>query len=123
MPWTADMAVENLSVEDAEAGKNPLFTYYKEIMNLKKNCDVLRNGDIDIYETEDQGIVSFIRMTKSESVLVLVNLTGEIKELDLTPSETYGEFTQILFQSTDDQQSNLNKNHVTINPYSLLVLE
>ena len=92
-------------------------------MNLKKNCDVLRNGDIDIYETEDQGIVSFIRMTKSESVLVLVNLTGEIKELDLTPSETYGEFTQILFQSTDDQQSNLNKNHVTINPYSLLVLE
>lgn len=123
MPWTADMAVEGLSVEEAEAGVNPLYTYYKEVMNLKKSCDVLRDGDIDVYETEDQGIVSFIRMTQSESVLVLVNLTGEVKELDLAPSETYGEFTQILFQSTDDTQSSLEGSHVTINPYSLLVLE
>ncbi len=123
MPWTADMAVEGLSVEEAEAGVNPLYTYYKEVMNLKKSCEVLRDGDIDVYETEDQGIVSFIRMTQSESALVLVNLTGEVKELDLAPSETYGEFTQILFQSTDDTQSSLDGNHVTINPYSLLVLE
>ena len=62
-------------------------------------------------------------MTQNESALVLVNLTGEVKELDLVPSETYGEFTQILFQSTDDTQSSLDGNHVTINPYSLLVLE
>ena len=110
-------------MEEAEAGVNPLYTYYKEVMNLKKSCEVLRDGDIDVYETADQGIVSFIRMTQSESALVLVNLTGEVKELDLAPSETYGEFTQILFQSTDDTQSSLEGSHVTINPYSLLVLE
>lgn len=83
MPWTEEMAKEGLTVDAALAGENPLFNYYTEILNLKKNSDVLRNGDIDVYETGDQGIESFIRMTKDESLLVLVNLTGETKELDL----------------------------------------
>lgn len=123
MPWTEDLAEEGLSVEAAEAGENALYTYYKEIMNLKKDMDVLRNGDIDLYETEDQGIVSFIRMTENESVLVLINLTGETKELDLVPSEKYGEFTDIRFQSADDAESNLDGSHAQIKPYSMLVLE
>ena len=124
MPWTEELASDDgLNVEAAEAGENPLYTYYKEVMNLKKNNDVLRDGDIDVYETGDQGVASFIRMTQDESVLVLVNLTGEVKELDLEPSEVYGEFTQIVFQSTDDTQSSIDGAHVTINPYSLLVLE
>ena len=35
--------------------RNSLYTYYKEILNLKKDTDVIRNGDIDTYETGDQG--------------------------------------------------------------------
>ena len=123
MPWTEEMAKEGLTVDAALAGENPLFNYYTEILNLKKNSDVLRNGDIDVYETEDQGIESFIRMTKDESLLVLVNLTGETKELDLKTSEVYGDFTSVFFQSADDKESKLEGSHVTISPYTLLVLE
>lgn len=119
MPWTG----EGMTVETAEAGENPLYSYYKEILNLKKDVEVLRIGDIDEYDTGDQEIVSFIRMTESESVLVLINLTGETKELDLEASETYGEFTNILFRSSDDTQSSLEGSHVQIQPYSMLVLE
>ena len=119
MPWSG----EGMSVESAQAGENGLYSYYKEILNLKKDNEVLRTGDIDEYNTGDQGIVSFVRMTESQSVLVLINLTGETKELDLEPSEKYGEFTKILFRSSDDTQSSLEGSHAKIQPYSMLVLE
>ena len=119
MPWTGGEG----SVEQAENGGNDLYTYYKEIFNLKKDTDVLRNGDIDVYETGDQGLVSFIRMTEDESMLVLINLTEETKTLELAPSEKYGEFTGIYFQSSDDTESSLDGSQVQIKPYSMLVLE
>lgn len=119
MPWTGGEG----SVEQAENGENSLYTYYKEILNLKKDTDVIRNGDIDTYETGDQGIVSYIRMTEDESMLVLINLTGETKTLELAPSEKYGEFTSIYFQSSDDTESRLEGNSLQIRPYGMLVLE
>ena len=119
MPWTGGEG----SVEQAENGENSLYTYYKEILNLKKDTDVIRNGDIDTYETGDQGIVSYIRMTEDESLLVLLNLTGETKTLELAPSEKYGEFTSIYFQSSDDTESSLEGSSVQIRPYGMLVLE
>ena len=84
---------------------------------------MIRNGDIDTYETGDQGIVSYIRMTEDESMLVLINLTGETQTLELAPSEKYGEFTSIYFQNSDDTESRLEGNNFQIRPYGMLVLE
>ena len=53
------------------------------------------NGDIDTYTLESQEVVSYIRMTQEERVLVLINLTGEEKQLQITDDPNYGAFTFI----------------------------
>lgn len=78
---------------------------------------------MDEYVLESQEIVSYIRMTADQRVLVLINLTGNELTQELEEDPNYGQFTNILFQSQNDTSSALDGQTVTIAPYSMLILE
>ena len=90
---------------------------------MRKQIPALMNGDIDEYVLDSQQLLSYIRMTKDQRVLVLVNLTGEALTQDLPEDPNYGSFNRVLFQSSQDTGSQLDGSTVTIAPYSMLVLE
>ena len=111
------------SVEAQIDDPDSLYAHYKELIGVRKQIPALMNGDIDEYVLDSQQLLSYIRMTKDQRVLVLVNLTGEALTQDLPEDPNYGNFNRVLFQSSQDTGSQLDGSTVTIAPYSMLVLE
>lgn len=100
-----------------------MLSHYKEVIAVRKDTPALMNGDIDEYVLESQEIVSYIRMTEDQRVLVLINLTGDEKEIEVAVDPNYGDFTEILFKSGVDEISNLEGQMLTLAPYSMVILE
>lgn len=111
------------SVEAQIDDPTSLLSHYKELIQTRKDTPALMNGDMDEYVLESQEIVSYIRMTEDQRVLVLINLTGNELTQELEEDPNYGQFTNILFQSQNDTSSTLDGQTVTIAPYSMLILE
>lgn len=100
-----------------------LLNHYKELIHARKNIPALMNGDIDEYSLDSDQVVSYIRMTKDQRVLVLVNLTGETVTQELPKDANYGSFQKVLFHSSQDSVSQLSDDTLTLAPYSMVVLE
>lgn len=111
------------SVEVQQEDPNSMLSHYKEVIKTRKEIPALMNGDIDEYVLESQEIVSYIRMTEDQRVLVLINLTGDEMTQEIAPDPNYGEFTEIIFQSAVDEISSLDGERLTLAPYSMVVLE
>ncbi|MCI7813618.1 MAG: alpha-amylase family glycosyl hydrolase [Robinsoniella sp.] len=111
------------SVEAQIDDPTSLLSHYKELIQTRKDIPALMNGDLDEYPIDSQEIVSYIRMTNEQRVLVLINLTGEALTQELSADPNYGEFTSIIFQSQNDTSSSLDGQNVTIAPYSMIILE
>ena len=111
------------SVEAQIDQPDSLYAHYKEVIHARKRIPALMNGDIDEYDLGSQQIVSYIRMTKDQRVLVVVNLSGETMTQELPVDPNYGSFHRVLFQSSQDTVSQLNDSALTLAPYSMIVLE
>lgn len=111
------------SVEAQTDDPESMLSHYKEIIETRKAIPALMNGDIDTYTLESQEVVSYIRMTQEERVLVLINLTGEEKQIQITDDPNYGAFTEVAFQAKTDQISNLAGQDLTLAPYAMVVLQ
>lgn len=111
------------SVEAQFDQPDSLYTHYKELIQTRKNIPALMNGDIDEYPIDSQQIVSYIRMTQDQRVLVVVNLSGETLTQELTADPNYGSFRKVLYHSSQDSISELNGSTLTLAPYSMVVLE
>ena len=111
------------SVEAQQDDPESILSHYKEVIKVRKETPALMNGDIDEYVLDSQEIVSYIRMTEDQRVLVLINLTGKemVQELEADPN--YGAFTNVLFRSSVDETSGLEGTTLTLAPYSMVVLE
>ncbi|MCI7814408.1 MAG: alpha-amylase family glycosyl hydrolase [Lachnospiraceae bacterium] len=111
------------SVEAQIEQPDSLYAHYKELIQTRKNIPALMNGDIDEYPIDSQQIVSYIRMTQDQRVLVIVNLSGETITQELTADPNYGSFRKVLYRSSQDSVSELNGSTLTLAPYSMVVLE
>lgn len=111
------------SVEAQQEDPASLLSHYKEVIKTRKEIPALMNGDIDEYDVDSQEIISYIRMTEDQRVLVLINLTGSELTQEITADPNYGEFTDVVFQSAVDEISSLEGQTLTLAPYSMIILE
>lgn len=111
------------SVEAQKDDSNSLFSHYQELIYARTNIPALKNGGIDVYETGNNKVVSYIRMTEEQRVLVLINLSGETVHVPVASSDVYGQFLRVIFQSSNDTISTLDGETLTIAPYSTIVVE
>ena len=56
----------------------------------------LKDGDVAEYDTGNNGVASYIRMTQDDSVLVATNLTGNEITVEVKPDAEFGSFSKIL---------------------------
>lgn len=111
------------SVEAQINDPTSLYSHYEELINARTNIPALKDGGIGEYDLGGQNILSFVRVTDTQRVLVAINLTGQTVTETVTPSDSYGQFIRTVFKSTNDCVSNFDGETVTIAPYSVIVLE
>lgn len=111
------------SVEAQLDDPNSMLAHYKEVIQTRKAIPALSNGDLDEYPLESQEVVSYIRMTEDQRVLVVINLTGNEQALEITADPNYGEFTSVVYQASVDTASKLDGQSLILAPYSMMILE
>lgn len=73
LPIHDDYEKVNAEVEDAD--KNSVLNYFRELNNLRKNNEILLNGDYEEILKDDENIFAFSRSFENKKIFVLVNFT------------------------------------------------
>lgn len=108
-----------VNVEAQLTDPSSLLSLYRNVIEWRTGTAALRDGAVEDYSVEDDQVLSYIRATASEQVLVVHNLSSEAKEVSLSEKEPH--FSAILHQ-TDDQAS-LQNGTISLPPYSTVVLK
>ncbi|KAB2492885.1 glycoside hydrolase family 13 protein [Priestia endophytica] len=119
-PWIkVNENYKNINVEKALDDPHSLYHYYKKLINLRKEKEVLVYGDYHLILEEDDKIYAYIRTLKEEKVLVIVNLFKECAYFHL-PSEYQGSAYQLLLSNYDIKEEQ-NVNYIELQPYEARV--
>ena len=71
-----------INAEAAVADPDSVFHHYRKLIELRKTCDVFRNGSFTLLLPEDQNIFAYTRDTENEHMLVVCNFTDRYLHLD-----------------------------------------
>lgn len=74
-PWQSlqsDSATANVEVQSADSGS--ILTLYRKLIRLRSQHAALARGTVVPLVTNDSAVVAFIRLTRTEAVLVMANL-------------------------------------------------
>lgn len=110
---------DSVNVEVQLTDQTSLLSQYRNLILWRTGTAALRDGAVEDYSVEDDQVLSYIRATANEQVLVVHNLSGEVKEVSL--SEKGPHFSALLHQ-TDDKAS-LQNGTLSLPPYSTVILK
>ncbi|HFI0165037.1 TPA: alpha,alpha-phosphotrehalase [Streptococcus suis] len=114
-PWLkAGKSYQTINVEQEKTG--PIFTFYQELIRLRKELPLISEGDYKAAYKDSQKIYAFERLHNGEKLLVLNNFFAEEVELDLADDYAHG---QILISNYPDNK--LGKK-IILKPYQAMAI-
>ncbi|NJJ39900.1 glycoside hydrolase family 13 protein [Paenibacillus apii] len=86
-PWLAvNPNYTEINVENALADPDSIFHYYKRLIELRKEQDIIVYGEYKIVAEENERVYAYQRALGSERLLVILNFFGESASFEL-PAE------------------------------------
>ena len=83
-PWrSVDLAYTSFNAATETKNPNSLLLHYQNLISLRNQHAALRIGDVYTLRPKNSGIFATLRISKAETVMVLINLTS-------TPLKDYG---------------------------------
>ncbi|MDF2884044.1 MAG: alpha,alpha-phosphotrehalase [Clostridiaceae bacterium] len=109
----------NINADNALKDKNSIFYYYKKLIELRKEYDIIAYGDFELILKNDPQIFAYIRSYKNEKLLVVNNFYA--KDTTFTPPKDINleGKSQILISNYSDTQDNINE--FVLRPYESAV--
>ena len=65
------------------ADEDSVFHYYRQLIGLRKEYDVLRDGWFELLDEQDEKIFAYTRDTEHEHLLVVCNFTGDYLDYEI----------------------------------------
>ena len=66
-----------INVENQINDEESIFNFYKKMIKLRRNSDVLIYGEYDLILKDDKNIYSYIRKLDNEKIIIITNLTNK----------------------------------------------
>jgi trehalose-6-phosphate hydrolase len=77
-PWIDTAAnYKEINAENAMKDSNSVFYHYQELIRLRKEYDVITNGDYELISEDHDSVFAFVRNTDHETLLVINNFYGK----------------------------------------------
>ena len=112
-PWlTVNPNHATINAEAAMADPDSVFHYYKKLVQIRKDYDVILSGSFTLLCPEDEKIFAYTRDTEDAHLLVVCNFSGEEQPFDLP--EAYRD-AQVLIANYPDRA------HI-LRPYEAMML-
>ncbi len=82
-PWIEmGKMADGINVEEDLKSNKSVFSYYKKLINLRKEYDIIRDGNFTILDADSKDTFIYTRETKGETLYIICNLTDKPVEID-----------------------------------------
>ena len=83
-PWMAvNPNYKTINVQEEETETDSLLNFYKKIIKLRQDMDVLSFGDIKFFDKDNPSVFAYARKYHEKEILVIVNLSNHQEKLAL----------------------------------------
>ena len=110
---------DRINIADALADKNSVFYHYKKLIALRKQYEVIVEGDYRLINENDSEVYSYVRETEEETLLVICSFSDK-KVNFKTPEEFIHQKFCLLLSNDEASSENLGK-EMTLKPYEALI--
>ncbi|WP_312098916.1 alpha,alpha-phosphotrehalase [Niallia sp.] len=120
-PWIETAKnYKELNAENALKDKDSVFYHYQNLIKLRKEYDIITDGDYELLAPEDDKIFAYLRSTDKEKLLVVNNFYEEEVEFKLPKHiDTSGLTSTILLSNYSNSAS--IKESITLRPYESII--
>lgn len=118
-PWIPVASnFQDINVENALLDKDSIFYHYQKLIQLRKEYDVITNGDYELILADHPTIFAYLRTNQEDKLLVINNFYGEEALFDL-PFEEKGMKGEILLSNYPDSPESFQR--FTLRPYESII--
>lgn len=120
-PWINVAAnYKEINAENALNEKNSIFYHYQQLIQLRKEYDIITYGDYELILEEDDQIFAYIRNWENEKLLVINNFYGKEGAFQLPAAiHTEGYAGKLLISNYPD--SSQDYRNISLRPYESVV--
>lgn len=94
-----------INAEKAVSDPDSVFAYYKKLIQLRKENEIIVYGTYELLCPDDEKIYAFTRTMDGEKLLVICNFTGETLELPEDVKTVKREAKEIVIQNYKDMEA------------------
>lgn len=115
---------DEINVRDQQHNPSSLLNYYKHLLQVRKASPALVEGEYIPLNNRAKDYFSFVRKSEEQTVLVVLNFSGNKLELDFSRTkEIKGCDLQILFSSAERLKIIRPSYRLVISPFEVFVAE
>lgn len=121
-PWIkVNPRYKEINVKRALEDKNSIYYYYKELIEMRKNDDVITDADFNLIDRDNQNVFAYERKYEDKSIVVVANFYGTEVDFDLGKhGYDIGEYN--LYISNYEEMKAI-ENSLKLRPYEAVVLK
>ena len=118
-PWLEVTAnYKDINAEKQIKDKDSIYSFYKNLVALRKDKDVISKGTIEFFEKENEDVLAYRRTCGEEELIVLNNLTG--KESTVPAEAAWTEYRKLVGNYEGVQSGG---GCITLRPFETVALE
>jgi len=119
LPVHPDYILRNVSKQKSEPSS--LLNFYKQLIHLRKEHPALNQGNLSVLDPQNKSILSYLRQTPGESILILLNF----KQKQITyqfPKQIANQNWRVLFSEKRQAKELCQEQSILILSYETLLL-
>lgn len=117
-PWMMlNPSYKQINVEAQEQNQNSVLNFYRKVIALRKDNDIIKNGSFRLHMEKDQNILCYERIYNSKSILVLCNFRNKSAKCKLLGNLSGSKLLLCNYDNPPSYESEV------LRPYEALVVE
>ena len=110
---------EKINVKKQKQDRDSILEFYKKLIMLRKEKEVIARGNIEFMEVENAGVLAYTRCLDKQKLLVCCNFRDVESQMEFTQEWKSGR--KILGNYEENHKHNYKV--LTLRPYEIIVLE
>ena len=110
---------EKINVKKQKQDRDSILEFYKKLIMLRKEKEVIARGNIEFMEVEKAGVLAYTRCLDKQKLLVCCNFRDVESQMEFTQEWKSGR--KILGNYEENHKNNYKV--LTLRPYEIIVLE
>jgi alpha-glucosidase len=116
--WIPDSASQ-VNVATASKDPNSILNWYKKLLALRRSNSAIRGGSYETVNGDDPNVLSFLRQSEGEIVLVALNMSGQAQTVSYKLKQTSG---KVLLSAPALATESVTLNKVTVPAFGVVIV-